>query len=115
MGGLLATFVALSRYGYMLYIFDGPTNIYAVIDQVFQTFYNNYNKKHIDASVKERPQTLLVPSDEIYKRDLCNKHIYSNRQILIVRRENAFCKFHTFSGFVYHVSNVYHDLKHKIK
>ena len=34
-----------------------------------------YNKKHIDASVKERPQTLLVPSEEIYKRVLCNKHI----------------------------------------
>ena len=33
------------------------------------------NKKHIDASVKERPQTLLVPSEEIYKRVLCNKHI----------------------------------------
>ena len=26
------------------------------------------NKKHIDASVKERPQTLLVPSEEICKR-----------------------------------------------
>ena len=33
------------------------------------------NKKHIDASVKERPQTLLVPSEEIYKRVFCNKHI----------------------------------------
>ena len=33
--------------------------------------YNN----HIDASVKEQPQTLLVPSEEIYKRVLCNKHI----------------------------------------
>ena len=32
-------------------------------------------KKHIDASVKERPQTLLVPSEEICKRVLCNKHI----------------------------------------
>ena len=32
-------------------------------------------KKHIDASVKERPQTLLVPSEEIFKRVLCNKHI----------------------------------------
>ena len=30
--------------------------------------------------------------------------IISNRQTLIVRRENAFCKFHTFFGFVYHVS-----------
>ena len=35
----------------------------------------NIDKKHIDASVKERPQTLLVPSEEIYKRVLCNKHI----------------------------------------
>ena len=33
------------------------------------------NKKHIDASVKERPQTLIVPSEEICKRVLCNKHI----------------------------------------
>ena len=33
------------------------------------------NKKHIDASVKERPQTLFVPSEEIYMRVLCNKHI----------------------------------------
>ena len=43
------------------------------------------------------------------KRVLCNKHnltpsIISNRQTLIVRRENAFCKFHTFFRFVYHVS-----------
>ena len=69
----------------------------------------NINNKHIDASVKERPQTLLVPSEEICKRDLCHKHILtpfivSNRQTLFVRRENAFCKFHTFFGFVYHVS-----------
>ena len=33
------------------------------------------DKKHIDASVKERPQTPLVPSEEICKRVLCNKHI----------------------------------------
>ena len=32
-------------------------------------------KKHIDASVKERPQTLIVPSEEICKGVLCNKHI----------------------------------------
>ena len=32
-------------------------------------------KKHIDASVKERPQTPLVPSEEICKRVLCNKNI----------------------------------------
>ena len=32
-------------------------------------------KKHIDASVKERPQTLQDPTEEIYKRVLCNKHI----------------------------------------
>ena len=32
-------------------------------------------KKHIDASVKERPQTPLVPSEEICKPVLCNKHI----------------------------------------
>ena len=33
------------------------------------------NKKHIGANVKEWPQTLLVPSEEICKRVLCNKHI----------------------------------------
>ena len=33
------------------------------------------DKKHIDASVKERPQTLIVPSEEICKRGLCNTHI----------------------------------------
>ena len=36
---------------------------------------NKNNKKHIDASVKERPQTLLVTSEEIFKLVLCNKHI----------------------------------------
>ena len=36
---------------------------------------NTCNKKHIDASVKERPHTPLVPSEEICKRVLCNKHI----------------------------------------
>ena len=76
---------------------------------------NNY-KKHIDAIVKERPQTLLVPSEEICKRVLRNKHyltpsIISNRQILIVRRENAFCKFHTFFVFLFTMFLVYHDLK----
>ena len=35
----------------------------------------HWRKKHIDASVKERPQTLLVPSEEICKRVLCNEHI----------------------------------------
>ena len=30
----------------------------------------NRNKKHIDASVKERPQTLLVPSEKNCKRVL---------------------------------------------
>ena len=37
---------------------------------------NDSNKKHIiNASVKERPQTLLVPSEDFCKRVLCNKHI----------------------------------------
>ena len=43
----------------------------------------------MDASVKEWSQTLLVPSKNIL-----------NRQTLIVRRENVFCKFHIFFGFV---------------
>ena len=38
-------------------------------------FVSKLNKKHIDASVKERPQTLLVLSEEICKRVLCNEHI----------------------------------------
>ena len=72
------------------------------------------NKKHFCASVKERLQTLLVPSEEICKRVLC-KNIFKtpsiiwNRKNLIVRREHVFFKFHTFFGFVYH------DLKQKIK
>ena len=46
------------------------------VDDVFNNYSVKYNKKkHIDASVKERPQTLLVPSEEICKRVLCNKHI----------------------------------------
>ena len=32
------------------------------------------NKKHINASVKQRPQTLIVPLEEICERVLCNKH-----------------------------------------
>ena len=35
----------------------------------------NIYKKHIDANVKERPQTLLVLSEDICKRVLCNKYI----------------------------------------
>ena len=41
----------------------------------FSTFIKEGDKKHIDASVKERSQPLLVPSEEICKRILCNKHI----------------------------------------
>ena len=38
-------------------------------------FSTNKDKKHIDASVKERPQTPLVPSEEICKPVLCNQLI----------------------------------------
>ena len=51
------------------------------------------NKKHIDAM----QWTYLTRS------------IISNRQILFVHKDNAFCKFHTFFGVVYH------ELKQKIK
>ena len=53
-------------------------------NQDYYMYYTNSNQKcvrinnkkqHIDASVKERPQTLLVPSEGIFKRVLCNKHI----------------------------------------
>ena len=46
--------------------------------RVMSMHVNKYiytNKKQINASVKERPQTLLVPSEEICKRVLWNKHI----------------------------------------
>ena len=36
---------------------------------------NIINKKHIDASIRERPQSLLFSSEEICKHVLCNKHI----------------------------------------
>ena len=49
-------------------------HVQEIIQSVIALCYNTH-KKHIDASVKERPQTLLVPSEEIYKRVLCNKHI----------------------------------------
>ena len=39
-----------------------------------------------------------------YELKYLTPSIISNRQTLIVRRENAFCKFHTFFGFVYHVT-----------
>ena len=52
------------------------------LDKQISHFRNVYvssvtivDKKHIDASVKERPQTPLVPSEEICKPVLCNKHI----------------------------------------
>ena len=42
--------------------------------------------------------------------------IISTRQILIVRREKAFCEFHTFFGFVYHLSCLQRfETKNKIK
>ena len=51
-----------------------------MMNTVFIHSYHNLcvfkiNKKHIDASVKERSQTLLVPSGDICNRVLCNKHI----------------------------------------
>ena len=43
-------------------------------------------------------------------------HFKLNRQTLVVRTENAFCKFHTFFGFVYHVSRLpWFETKHKIR
>ena len=37
----------------------------------FLVYISRVNKKHLDARVKERPQTLLVPSEQICKfRDL---------------------------------------------
>ena len=42
---------------------------------ILRTCAKENNKKLINASVKERPQTLLVPSEENCKCVLCNKHI----------------------------------------
>ena len=50
-------------------------NIKVKLTDVLLNDHLNIYKKRIDASVKERPQTLLVPSEEICKRVLCNKHI----------------------------------------
>ena len=69
-------------------------------------------KKHLDASVKERPQTLLVPSEQICKcymqQTYLTPSIISNLQILIVRRENS-----TRFRFLFTTFLVYHDLKKK--
>ena len=46
-------------------------NVTSTVNSMYILLY----KKHIDASVKERPQTLLVPSEQSCKRVLCNKHI----------------------------------------
>ena len=58
-------------------------------------------KKHIDASVKERPQTLLVPSEEIYKRDLCNKHmlhhLFQTEQFYLCKKTMHFVNSTLFS------------------
>ena len=66
------------------------------------------NKKHIDASVKERSQTLVAPQKKFvsvfYVINILTSPITSNRQTLIVRRENDFRKFHNLFGFIYHVS-----------
>ena len=69
-------------------------------------------KKHIDASVKERPQTLLVPSEEICKRVLCNKHIISIRQTLFVRRENAIVNSTVFSVSIIFKKKIFPGLNH---
>ena len=56
---------------------DQRTSSYAMVlslgsnQRLFRTMVNT-NKKHLDASVKVRPHTLLVPSEEICKRVLCN-------------------------------------------
>ena len=55
-------------YTYLYRWFTNLSSLYMISDSYIY-------KKHIDASVKERPQTLIVPSEEICKRVLCNKHI----------------------------------------
>ena len=48
-----------------------------------------------------------------YAINILNTSIISNRQTLIVRRENAFCIFHTFP-VLFTLFLVYHDLKQKL-
>ena len=55
-----------------MFLYPGMFYSYISLENDFISY--DY-KKHIDASVKERPQTLLVPSEEICKRVLSNKHI----------------------------------------
>ena len=50
--------------------------VYQSVLQYALTVRISFSKKQIDASVKERLQTLLVLSEEICKRVFCNKQIY---------------------------------------
>ena len=81
-------------------------NIFASV--IFYRYIKYIHNKHIDASVKERPQPYLFPQKKFlsvfYAINIFNTIYYFKPTILIVRRVNAFCKFHTFFGFVYHVS-----------
>ena len=74
------------------------------------------NKKHIDAGVKERPQTLLVPSEEIFSMFY---EINISNTIYYFKPTNfncAFCKFHIFFGCVYYVSCLpWFETKNKIR
>ena len=70
---------SLFKYYNVLILFNVLTFIriqsfHGILNPEKDLLQNNY-KKHIDASVKERPQILLVPSEEICKPVLCNKHI----------------------------------------
>ena len=42
-------------------------------------------------------------------------YYFTNRQTIIVRRENVFCKFHTLFSVLFTMFLVYHELKQKIK
>ena len=67
-----------------------------------------YTRNTLTQASKNGRKPHLFPQKKFvsvfYAINIFTPSIISNRQILIVRRENAFCKFHTVFGFVYHLS-----------
>ena len=122
------------------YYYDGVNNFDATLwimiipfSYLYTLFWSNYfsalvfislwdlhvilYKKHIDASVKERTQTLPVPSEEICMRILCNKHIkhhllFQTDKLWLCVEKMPFVNSTLFSN-LFTMFLVYHDLKQK--
>ena len=67
------------------------------------------NKSLMQETHRRKRQRSIFDSQKkflnpFYAINIFNTIYYFKPQTLIVRRENTFCKFHTFFGFVYHVS-----------